>query len=63
MFDGFLLKNMSIYVIIVVNLEESSFGIYCGDDVYILKEYNGICLGDVYSVFWMEDRYYFYVEL
>ena len=39
------------------NAEESSWGTYCpGEEPSPPEEYE-TCLGDLYSVAWMEDRY------
>ncbi|PON87668.1 Peptidase C13, legumain [Trema orientale] len=56
-FDGLLPKNISIYATTASNGSESSYATYCpGDHDYgsPLDEYD-TCLGDMYSVSWMED--------
>ena len=54
MFDGLLPDNMNIYAITSANDTESSWGIFCPPDAVI----NGVdmytCLGDMFSVHWMD---------
>ncbi|KAM1010816.1 hypothetical protein ACFX13_046992 [Malus domestica] len=55
MFDGILPRNLNIYATTSANPEESSYGTYCpGEDPPVAQEY-GTCLGDLYSISWMED--------
>lgn len=55
MFDGILPRNLNIYATTAANPEESSYGTYCpGEDPRVAEEY-GTCLGDLYSISWMED--------
>ncbi|XP_068334549.1 vacuolar-processing enzyme-like [Pyrus communis] len=55
MFDGILPRNLNIYATTAANPEESSYGMYCpGEDPRVAEEY-GTCLGDLYSISWMED--------
>jgi len=55
MFEGLLPTNMEIYVTTASNAKESSWGTYCPPD----DKVNGVsiksCLGDLYSVNWMEN--------
>lgn len=54
-FEGLLPHNISVYATTAANAEESSWGTYCpGDDQAPPPEYD-TCLGDLYSVAWMED--------
>ncbi|GKC56866.1 vacuolar-processing enzyme beta-isozyme, partial [Tanacetum coccineum] len=54
-FEGLLKENMNIYVTTASNAEESSWGTYCpGMEPPPPPEYD-TCLGDLYSVAWMED--------
>ncbi|CAD6270967.1 unnamed protein product [Miscanthus lutarioriparius] len=54
-FEGLLPKNISVYATTAANAEESSWGTYCpGDDPGPPPEFD-TCLGDLYSVAWMED--------
>ncbi|KAI0501006.1 hypothetical protein KFK09_019224 [Dendrobium nobile] len=55
LFEGLLPNNLSIYVTTASNSVESSWGTYCpGMDPPPPPEYH-TCLGDLYSVSWMED--------
>eukprot|EP00252_Welwitschia_mirabilis_P005158 TRINITY_DN1560_c0_g1_i1.p1 TRINITY_DN1560_c0_g1~~TRINITY_DN1560_c0_g1_i1.p1 ORF type:complete len:492 (+),score=93.14 TRINITY_DN1560_c0_g1_i1:150-1625(+) len=54
-FEGLLPTNMNIYVTTAANAVEDSWGTYCpGMDPAPPPEYD-TCLGDLYSVAWMED--------
>ncbi|CAL9156133.1 unnamed protein product [Musa hybrid cultivar] len=54
-FEGLMPKDLNIYVTTASNAEESSWGTYCpGMDPPPPPEYI-TCLGDLYSVAWMED--------
>ncbi|KAJ8445823.1 hypothetical protein Cgig2_027904 [Carnegiea gigantea] len=54
-FEGLLPKEWNIYVTTASNPSESSWATYCpGFDPPPPPEYN-TCLGDLYSVAWMED--------
>lgn len=54
-FEGLLPKEWNIYVTTASNPEESSWATYCpGFDPSPPEEYD-TCLGDLYSVAWMED--------
>ncbi|XP_021888149.1 vacuolar-processing enzyme [Carica papaya] len=54
-FDGLLPDNMNIYAVTAANPNESSWGYYCpGDTPDIPPEYD-TCLGDLFSISWMED--------
>ncbi|KAI4302116.1 hypothetical protein MLD38_037902 [Melastoma candidum] len=48
-FDGLLPENIGIYATTASNPHESSFGYYCDSSQY------NTCLGDLYSIAWMED--------
>lgn len=55
MFEGLLPEGLNIYATTASNAEESSWGTYCpGDNPSPPPEYE-TCLGDLYSVAWMED--------
>ncbi|KAK1607267.1 hypothetical protein QYE76_030940 [Lolium multiflorum] len=55
MFEGIMPQDLNIYVTTAANAEESSWGTYCpGWNPPPPHEYL-TCLGDVYSVSWMED--------
>ncbi|KQJ90210.1 vacuolar-processing enzyme [Brachypodium distachyon] len=55
-FEGLLPGNISVYATTASNAEESSWGTYCPGDVDGAPpaEFD-TCLGDLYSVAWMED--------
>lgn len=54
-FEGLLPEGLNIYVTTASNAEESSWGTYCpGMNPPPPPEYE-TCLGDLYSVAWMED--------
>ncbi|XP_065857984.1 vacuolar-processing enzyme [Euphorbia lathyris] len=54
-FEGIMPKDMNIYVTTASNAQESSFGTYCpGMEPAPPSEFI-TCLGDLYSVAWMED--------
>lgn len=56
-FEGIMPTDLNIYVTTASNAQESSFGTYCpGMEPSPPPEYI-TCLGDLYSVAWMEDRY------
>lgn len=55
MFTEEALKGKNIFATTAANASESSWGYYCPpDDVVNGKELNS-CLGDLYSITWMED--------
>ncbi|KXG22709.1 vacuolar-processing enzyme [Sorghum bicolor] len=55
-FQGLLPENISVYATTAANAEESSWGTYCpGDDPAAPPPEFDTCLGDLYSVAWMED--------
>src|SRR4051812_38551060 len=49
MFAGVLPSNMNIYVVTAANPSESSWGCYCDTKLKLP------CLGDLFSVNWMQD--------
>ena len=55
MFDGILADNINVYATTAANSEESSWGTYCPPDDSINGTHINSCLGDLYSVNWMED--------
>ena len=62
-FEGIMPKDLNIYVTTASNAQENSWGTYCpGMDPSPPPEYI-TCLGDLYSVAWMEDRYQYSVLL
>ena len=55
MFDGLLDTNLNIYATTAANPSESSWAEYCGSEAVVQGVNIGSCLGDEYSVRWMED--------
>ncbi len=55
MFDKELPTDIKIYATTAANPNQSSYAIYCGPDDKINGKSIGSCLGDEYSVNWMED--------
>jgi len=55
MFENVLPTNINIYVTTASNAVESSWGCYCPPEDIIEGRSLGSCLGDLYSVNWMED--------
>eukprot|EP01059_Diplonema_ambulator_P035907 TRINITY_DN867_c2_g1_i1.p1 TRINITY_DN867_c2_g1~~TRINITY_DN867_c2_g1_i1.p1 ORF type:complete len:423 (+),score=84.77 TRINITY_DN867_c2_g1_i1:93-1361(+) len=47
--------NISIYATTAANADEPSWGTYCPPDDVISGQEMGTCLGDLYSVNWMEN--------
>jgi legumain len=48
--------NWNIYATTASNATESSWATYCGSDAVVAGVNIGSCLGDLYSVVWMEDN-------
>lgn len=48
-------KNTKIYAVSAANPSESSWGTYCPPDDEVNGKHIGSCLGDLFSVNWMED--------
>ena len=55
MFYYILPKNINVYATTASRPLESSSGTYCGKDAVVNGKKIGSCLGDEYSVNWMED--------
>jgi len=55
MFDGLLPAEYNIYATTASNPDESSWGTYCPPDDMVDGVEMNSCLGDLYSVNWMED--------
>lgn len=55
MFENILEENINIYATTAANPHESSWGYYCYPDDTINGTHVGSCLGDLYSIAWMED--------
>lgn len=57
MFEGLLPSNISIYATTAANATQDSWATYCpGYDPAPPAGYD-TCLGDLYSISWMEDWY------
>ncbi|MBA0637882.1 hypothetical protein Godav_021958 [Gossypium davidsonii] len=54
-FEGLLPKNMNIYAITAANANESSWGTYCPGEFPSPPSDLDTCLGDLFSISWMED--------
>jgi len=55
MFAGSLDPTIGIYATTAANAEESSWGTYCPPDDKVDGKSLGSCLGDLYSINWMEN--------
>jgi legumain len=55
MFEGILDDSISIYATTAADADESSWGCYCYPDDMVNGKHINSCLGDLYSVNWMED--------
>ncbi|KAL8458922.1 hypothetical protein ACS0TY_036421 [Phlomoides rotata] len=54
MFEGLLPETLNIYAVTAANATENSYATYCPIDQSNTFAYD-VCLGDLYSVSWMED--------
>nr|XP_043627399.1 vacuolar-processing enzyme-like [Erigeron canadensis] len=54
-FDGLLPQGLNIYATTASNPYESSWGTYCPEDFPSPPPEYDTCLGDMYSIAWMED--------
>lgn len=55
MFSGILDENINIYATTAANPDESSWAYYCHPNDVVNGVHIGSCLGDEYSISWMED--------
>ncbi|XP_039683768.1 vacuolar-processing enzyme [Medicago truncatula] len=55
MFEGLLPNDINIYVTTASNKSENSYGFYCPNSYLPPPPEYDICLGDLYSISWMED--------
>lgn len=55
MFEGILSDAINVYAVTAANSEESSWGTYCPPDDMVNGVEINSCLGDLFSVNWMED--------
>ena len=55
MFQDKLSSDLGVYAVSAANATQSSWGTYCGSDAKVDGKNIGSCLGDLFSVNWMED--------
>jgi len=55
MFPGLAADNRNIYAMTASNASQSSWGAYCGSEAKVKGVNIGSCLGDLFSINWMED--------
>jgi len=55
MFEGLLAPSIGVYVTTASNAVESSWGTYCPPDDMVNGKAINSCLGDLYSINWMEN--------
>jgi len=55
MFENILEDNLNIYAVSAANSHESSWGTYCSPNDKVDGKSIGSCLGDLFSVNWLED--------
>lgn len=55
MFEGLLPSDSNIYATTAANARESSYGTYCGGESSVNGTLVGSCLGDLYSVNFLEN--------
>ena len=55
MFENILENNINVYALSAANASESSWGTYCSPNDKVNGKSIGSCLGDLFSVNWMED--------
>lgn len=56
MFEGLLPDDINIYATTASNAKENSYGTYCSQSYPPSPPEYDTCLGDTYSIAWMEDR-------
>ncbi len=55
MFENILENDLNIYGVTASNSKDSSYAAYCAPDDMVNGLEIGTCLGDFFSVNWMED--------
>jgi legumain len=50
-----LTKDGKIFAVTAANAQESSWGFYCGSEATVRGKSIGSCLGDLFSISWLED--------
>lgn len=53
MFTGMNISG--VYAVSAANARESSWGAYCGREAVVAGRHMNVCLGDLFSISWMED--------
>ena len=59
MFEGILTENLNIYAVTAANSTESSWGTYCYPNDVVNGKHLGTCLGDTFSISWLENADFF----
>ncbi|XVF74924.1 hypothetical protein PTKIN_Ptkin13bG0149200 [Pterospermum kingtungense] len=54
-FEGILPRNLNIYAVTAANAEENSWATYCPGDYPSPPSEFDTCLGDLFSISWLED--------
>ena len=55
MFENLNYRDLNVYALTSANSSESSWGTYCAPYDMVDGKHVGACLGDLFSVNWMED--------
>ena len=55
MFQNILEKDINVYALSAANAKESSWAAYCAPDDKVDGKNLRTCLGDLFSINWMED--------
>lgn len=55
MFEDILETDIGVYALSSANADESSWGTYCSPDDMVDGKFINSCLGDLFSVNWMEN--------
>jgi len=55
MFEGILNEKVNVYAVTAANAHESSWGTYCYPDDQVNGKHLGTCLGDLFSVNFLEN--------
>jgi legumain len=50
-----LTEDMNVYAMTASDATKSSWGAYCGSDAVVNDRRMGTCLGDLFSVNWMQN--------
>jgi len=63
MFENILRDDIHVYGVTAANAKESSWGTYCPPDDMVQGKHLQTCLGDLFSVNWMENADLVHPEL